>query len=162
LRKATTTFVMSVCPSARPHGTTRLPLDGIFTKFDIWIFLEKLLRTFKFYWNLKRITGILHEDKYTFKITSHSILRMRNVSGKVLEKIKHAMFNNFSLNIKSFMSQCAKIAAQPDRPPMIKRRMRTACWIPRAQVLQYLLLFHCNNGCTNEPQSYVIYTRPSC
>ena len=27
LRKATVSFVMSVCPSARLHGTTRLPLD---------------------------------------------------------------------------------------------------------------------------------------
>ena len=27
LRKAITSFVMSVCPSIRPHGTTRLPLD---------------------------------------------------------------------------------------------------------------------------------------
>ena len=28
LRKATISFVMSVCLSVRPHGTTRLPLDG--------------------------------------------------------------------------------------------------------------------------------------
>jgi hypothetical protein len=28
LRKATISFVMSVRPSARPHGTIRLPLDG--------------------------------------------------------------------------------------------------------------------------------------
>ena len=27
LRKATIIFVMSVRPSVRPHGTTRLPLD---------------------------------------------------------------------------------------------------------------------------------------
>ena len=31
LRKATISFVMSVCP----HGTTQLPLEGFFTKFDI-------------------------------------------------------------------------------------------------------------------------------
>ena len=28
LRKATVSFVTSVCPSVRPHGITRLPLDG--------------------------------------------------------------------------------------------------------------------------------------
>jgi hypothetical protein len=28
LRKAIVSFVMSVRPSVRPHGTTRLPLDG--------------------------------------------------------------------------------------------------------------------------------------
>jgi len=31
LRKATISFVMSIYP----HGTTRLPLDGFFIKFDI-------------------------------------------------------------------------------------------------------------------------------
>jgi len=29
LRKATISFVMSFRPSVYPHGTTRLPLDGI-------------------------------------------------------------------------------------------------------------------------------------
>jgi len=28
LRKATISFAMSVCLSVRPHGTTRLPLNG--------------------------------------------------------------------------------------------------------------------------------------
>jgi hypothetical protein len=28
------------------------------------------------------------------------------------------------------------------------------------QVVQYLLLFYCNNGCTNAPQCYVIRTLP--
>jgi len=28
LQKATISFVMSVCPSVRPNGTTQLPLDG--------------------------------------------------------------------------------------------------------------------------------------
>ena len=27
-KKKTIKFVMSACPSVRPHGTTRLPLDG--------------------------------------------------------------------------------------------------------------------------------------
>ena len=31
--KATVTFVMSVCPSVRTHGTTRLPLDGFSWNF---------------------------------------------------------------------------------------------------------------------------------
>jgi hypothetical protein len=39
LRKATVSFVMSVCPSVRPHGTTRLPLDEVswnLMKKDFW------------------------------------------------------------------------------------------------------------------------------
>jgi len=29
LRKAAISFIMSDCPSVCPHGTTRLPLDGL-------------------------------------------------------------------------------------------------------------------------------------
>ena len=43
--------------------------------------------------------------------------------------------------------------------------MHTACWIPNATNTHYrnmysLLLFHCNNGCTNAPQCYVIRALP--
>jgi hypothetical protein len=42
-------------------------------------------------------------------------------------------------------------------------RMNIACWIPKAtnthtQNIEYLLLFHSNNGCTNVPQCYVART----
>jgi len=58
-------------------------------KIDIWVFFESLLRKFKFYCNLTRITGTLHEDNYTFLIISRSfLLTMNNVSHKVVEKIK--------------------------------------------------------------------------
>jgi len=43
--------------------------------------------------------GTSHEDHHTFLIISHSsLLRMRNVSDKIVEKIKkkiNSMFNNF-------------------------------------------------------------------
>jgi len=44
-------------------------------------------------------------------------------------------------------------------------RMHFAYWIPKAthahtQVVQYSLLFHCNNGCAKAPQCYVICTLP--
>jgi hypothetical protein len=42
------------------------------------------------------------------------------------------------------------------------RDMHIACWILKATThshnIQYLLLFHCNNGCMNAPQNYVIRT----
>ena len=44
------------------------------------------------------------------------------------------------------------------RPQMAVWRMRIACCIPKATTtyLEYvILLFHCNNGCTNVPQCYV-------
>ena len=45
LRKATISF-MSVCPSARNNSAST---GRIFTKFDIWVFLENLSRKFKFH-----------------------------------------------------------------------------------------------------------------
>jgi hypothetical protein len=49
------------------------------------------------------------------------------------------------------------------RPQMTLWRMRTACWIPKAtnthtHYMQFLLLFHDDNICTNAPQCYVVLT----
>ena len=53
---------------------------------------------------------------------------------------------------------------EPDRPQTIKWRMRFACWLPKAtnkhSDLEYLLLFHCNIGCINTRQRYIIRTLP--
>ena len=79
LRNATISFVMCVCP----HGTTRLPLERVCLKFNIWVFFENLSRKFKFHYNRTKITGTLHEDQYIFLIISRRILlRKRNVSDK--------------------------------------------------------------------------------
>jgi hypothetical protein len=69
----------SLCLSVCPHGKTRLPLN-VFSRNLIFIF-ENLSSTFKFHWNLTRITGALREDQCTFLIISRSVLlRMRNDS----------------------------------------------------------------------------------
>ena len=57
-------------------------------------------------YNLKRITGILHEDQYAFLITSRRILlRMRNVSDKNRREIQntHLILSNFFSNIAPVM-----------------------------------------------------------
>jgi hypothetical protein len=41
--KVTISFVMSVCPSVRPHGKVQFPLDG-FSWNLIWVFFENLSR----------------------------------------------------------------------------------------------------------------------
>ena len=57
-----------------------------------------------------------------------------------------------------------KNIVDPGRPQMTIWRMRIACWMPKAGThthnMQYLLVFHCNNGCTNVPQCYVTRTLP--
>jgi len=89
LRKTTVSSVMSVrlsvWPSVHssvcPHAKTQPPLVG--SSWNLSIF-ENLSRKFKFWLSRSRITGILHDDQYTFFIISLSfLLRMRNVSDKI-------------------------------------------------------------------------------
>jgi len=47
-KKRTTSFVMSVCTSARPHGTARLPQDGFSWNLGISVFVESRMRKLKF------------------------------------------------------------------------------------------------------------------
>jgi len=53
-KKANISFVMFVCPSVRPSirlpaWNNSAPIWRIFKKFDIWVFFENLLGTFKFH-----------------------------------------------------------------------------------------------------------------
>jgi hypothetical protein len=84
---------------------------------------------------------------------------------KFVKKIKtHFTFSNVSFlsKIVSFLRQCRKI--QYSRTG--HRWKYGACalhagylWLPtHTQNMWYSLLFHCNNGCTNEPQCYGVRT----
>jgi hypothetical protein len=89
LWKATISFLMSARPSARPHGTTRLPLDGFLWNSTFEYFSNICSENSKFHSTNTKITGTLHEDQHTFIIISRSILHnMRNVSYKSLQKVK--------------------------------------------------------------------------
>jgi hypothetical protein len=58
-----------------------------------------------------------------------------------------------------------KNVVQRGRPHLTIRRMRIACWIPKAantQVMWYSLFLHCNSGCTNAPELYGVCTLPVC
>jgi len=47
------------------------------------------LKKFKFHYNLTRVTGTAHEDLCKFMIIFRSVLlRMRNISDKVVDKIR--------------------------------------------------------------------------
>jgi hypothetical protein len=94
-RRLLTSSCPSVCPSAWNNSA---PTGRIFSKFDIWAFLENLSRKFKFRLNRTIITGTLREDRYTFVIIPRSfLLRMRNVWDKCCRENQNAHFvlNNF-------------------------------------------------------------------
>ena len=64
LRKATISFP-HICPSVRLSACNSLRLDD-FLEVRYVVFLEYLSRTFKFHYNLTRITSILLEEQFTF------------------------------------------------------------------------------------------------
>ena len=81
---------------------------------------------------------------------------------KLQRKSKHTFYVQ-----QLFSENCAlyeitwKNIVQPERPQMIKRRMRILCWILRLQtLLKYVTLtaLYCNNGCTKALQCYDIRT----
>jgi hypothetical protein len=80
------------------------------------------LRKFKFYYNLTRITGTLHEDKYTFLIISRLVLpTINNVSDEVVEEIKtHILYPMTFFENNAVYEIMWKNTVQPGRPQMIK------------------------------------------
>jgi hypothetical protein len=88
------------CPSVRPfvclRGTTGLPLNGFWRNFVFEVLLENLSRKFKFYLNLKWITGILYGDVFPIVVVSRRIhLQIINILGKICRANK----SNFLFNI---------------------------------------------------------------
>ena len=70
--------------------------------------------------------------------------------------------------LKNFFENCAvhdimwKNIVQSDKPQVTVWRSHIICWILKAADTnsEYLLLFHCNNGCTKAPECYVIRMLP--
>jgi hypothetical protein len=79
--------------SVRVSGRPSVPLlmepivstGRIFMKFDICVFFENLSRKFKFHYNLTRITGTLHEDRYTSFYLTEFFLEWVIFQTKVIE-----------------------------------------------------------------------------
>ena len=87
---------------------------------------------------------MLCKDQYTFFISRSFLLRMRNISEKVLEKIKTRILCSvtfFSENY-AFYEIMSKNIVQRDWPQMTTWRMRIACWINNITRMhpQYLIL----------------------
>jgi hypothetical protein len=88
-------------------------------KSDIRVFFENISRKFIFNFNLTRIVGTLHENHCTIFIISLSVLlKMRNISEKIVEKVaKHFMLNNVFEN-RDVREIMWKNMVKPNRPQM--------------------------------------------
>ena len=123
------------------------PTSRIFMKFGIGVFFENMFRKFKFRWNLTRITGTLHEDRYLFFYhisfnSSYSERYFRQICTE--NQNTRFMFNNFFLSQKScHLWDNVENTVEPGRSPMNKGRMRIACWNTHAYkrtLSEYIIL----------------------
>jgi len=79
LRKASISFIMSV----RPHGSTRLPLDGFSRNFIFEVFFRNSVKKIQVLLESDKYNGCLHEDQYTFSTIYGLILLItKNISDK--------------------------------------------------------------------------------
>jgi hypothetical protein len=108
-------LISSRAPSAWNNSA---PAARNFVKFDIPVFFEQRSKKFKFHYNLRRITGTLLEEQYTFLIISRSILpRLRNVSDKSNTEIQntHLIFKNFFSKNQAVCDIMLKNVVEPNR-----------------------------------------------
>jgi hypothetical protein len=131
LRSSTISFVVSV----RPHGTTRLPLDGFWWNLIFEIFFENLSRKFKFHYNQTKVRGTLHQDVFTFMTVFRWILRMRNVLDKSCRESKTHILCSVTFSRKScrLWDNVEKYGgARETTNDVTIWRIRVACWISKA------------------------------
>jgi hypothetical protein len=99
------------------------------------VYISKICREVQVPLNPTLVTDTLHEDLYTFMITSRSFnLRMKNASNKSRRENQNTFFMfNYLLfeNRDGYEIMWAK-TVQPGRPQLTIWRMRTACRITKA------------------------------
>jgi hypothetical protein len=147
-------WCLSVCLSVRPSVSlcptawnNSAPTERMVMKSDIWIFLENLLRKFKFQWNLTEITGTLRDDLCPVMISRSVLLRMRRVSDKPCRENLNTYFrfNNFLQKIVPLWDNVEKCGttwqAADDN---IIQRMRIARLMNKATDINREL---CNTRC---------------
>jgi len=83
---------------------------------------------------MTRITGTLHDDISLCMMCGPVLLRMRNVSDKIVEKIKTHLLCSMTLFDNRTVNEIMwKNIVEPDRPQKTLWRMRIACLISKAK-----------------------------
>jgi hypothetical protein len=136
LGRATVSFVMSVCPSVRPYGTTGLPLDGhswnLTSDYFSKICVENSsIITIGQEW---RVLYMKTNIRIFLSYLAQFFLEWELFDTKVMQKIKtHFMFNSISSPENCGVREISeKRFVEPHKPQMTIKLMRIACWVPKA------------------------------
>ena len=120
--------------SVRPHGTTRLPLDGFSWNLTFEFFRKMCQENSSFIkmGQEKRVLYIKTNIHFWSYLTL--FLEREMFQTKVVEKIKTHILCSTTFLQKTYRSwyNLGKRYIEPDRPQMTIWRMRIACWIPKA------------------------------
>jgi len=125
---------LSVSVSVGPHRTTRLPMDG-FSWNLIFEYLSKICRGNPRFIKIWQRQRILHTSTYVhlWYYLAEFFLEWAISQKEVVEKTEiYFMFSNFVLCNHVLYEMMWKNIVQPGRLQMTIRRMRTACWVPKA------------------------------
>jgi hypothetical protein len=129
---------MLVCPSVcLPSAWNKSTCTGrIFMTFDTWEFFENLLRKFKFHQTLRRITGTLREELYTFVISRWIVCRMTNISDENCGENKntHFVINLFWKSFRLWDNVEKYVRLRLATDDNIIRLMCFARWITKARI----------------------------
>jgi hypothetical protein len=156
-RKATISFVMSVCLSVCPHGTTPLPLDGFSWNFIFEDFSKfsrgnsSLMKVWQndryFTWRPMYITYVLYMKTYVHLWhLAQFFLKWEMFQTKSVEKVKRHIFCSITFffqkscclwhNVKQYGTD------RQVTDGSIMRRTRFACWITKATDIHSEFVIH--------------------
>jgi len=152
---------MSVCPSAWNNFGHHWKIFHEISHLRIFRnSVEKFIKI----WQEWR--ALYTTNQSTRLIISRSVFpRMKYIPGKSCRKKTHFNLHNFFFENRTVYEIMWKNTAEPNRPQMTIRRMRIACWIPRAKNThpEYVIA-HCFSTATmasrTRPKRYVIRTLP--
>ena len=134
LRKATLSCVTSVRLSVRPHGTTRLSLDGFLWNLIFEDFSE-ICRENSNVIKIGQEQRVLYIETYTYfwSYIAHFFLEWEIFQTNVVEKFKtRILYSVTFFETRDVYEIMWKNFVERGRPQMTIRSMRIACWITKA------------------------------
>jgi hypothetical protein len=146
LRKASSRFIMSVCLSVFPHGTTRLSPDGFSWNLVLEYFPKMYRENSGYAGNLTRIIVLYVQTNKRFIISCSVLLNMKSVWDKSCGKNqnKHFVVNKNCLALSYTLWDNVEKYDRAGQATYDKiRHLRFVCWIwLYLRAFDYIWLLH--------------------
>jgi hypothetical protein len=157
---------LCLCPFFSPHGTSHLPVTECYWNF-IFEYFSKIWReisSFSKIWQeqqalfMKTNTVFMKTNTHFLSLITQFLLEWKTFETKVVDKSKNkrCVFNKFFIRKSYLLRDSVEKywrAGQATEGSYGTCTLHAGCLSPQTltQNTQCLLIFHCNNGCTNAP-----------